>query len=151
METQKAFANGEANREKPYMIFDWVKAATLIVEKDWKNVIAGLDGDFEWTADEILKDGKPVLEGYSYLRSTWGKPILVNYDTGEELECFCMEDNNPRNYDAKSRWDDESLEIIKKGKPKLKKAVPVDDKTMKELTVVEEKPMLGMTLDEEQE
>jgi hypothetical protein len=151
VDTSTAFNRGESNRDKPYMIFDWVKAATIIVDKDIKNAVAGLNEDFEWSADQILKDGKPESDGYSYLSSTWAKPILVDADTGEEHDCYCMEDNNPRNYKADSKWDSEALEILRRGKqPKLtpKKAVPLTDKQVKELAYIEEKPMLMGIVDE---
>lgn len=152
LDTQQAFKNGQDNRDKPYKIFDWVKAAHIIVDNDIKNAVAGLDGDFEWTADLILEKGKPLSDGYSYLWSTWATPTLVDADSEKEYPCFCTEDNNPRHYDKKSKWDEESLEILKKGKPKLepkKKAVVLDDKTKRELTIVKERPMLMM--DDEKE
>src|ERR1044072_2993968 len=142
MDTQQAFKNGQDNRGKTYKIFDWVKAAQIIVDNDIKNAVAGLDQDFEWTADMILENGKPLHDGYSYLWSTWATPILVDADTEKEYDCYCTEDNKPRHYDKKSKWDEESLDILKKGKPKIapKKAVPLDDKAIKELNVIEEKP-----------
>lgn len=57
MDSMQAFANGEANRGKELMVFDWEKAVNLINENGYKNCGAGLKDDYGWTAGNILTDG----------------------------------------------------------------------------------------------
>ena len=58
MNTKDAMAMGEANRSKEMMVFDWDKAARLIVEKKPHRAWAGLRGDFCNTGGMIYEDGK---------------------------------------------------------------------------------------------
>lgn len=85
----KAFMNGEANRGKESMVFDWNKAARLIKESGCKNASAGLSGDWDFTGGSILVNGKIPDDTYTYLASTWAKPEL-DLD-GETIDCYLME------------------------------------------------------------
>ena len=110
MDSLSAFAMGEANKGKPLMVFDWDKAARLIVERKAKQARAGLSGDWEWTGGQIW-NGKPDMEDYTYLASTWATPE-VEID-GEVEDCFVMQSEQP-DWDAKTKWPESALKIVNK-------------------------------------
>ena len=89
METQAAFAMGEANKDKDLMVFDWIKATKIIKEKKAQKASAGLANDWEWTGGTILKNGIPInkKDSCTFLASTWAKP---------ELEIRNRLNNSPR-------------------------------------------------------
>jgi len=113
MESGEAFAMGRANRGKPLMVFDWDKAARLIVKKGADEAEAGLTSDWEWTGGLIFRKGLPDKESYTYLASTWATPQLLI--DGEYIDCFKMQSETP-NWGAETKWPDSALEILKKGK-----------------------------------
>jgi len=100
MDTMSAFANGQANRGKELMVFDWHKAAKLIKESGAKEASAGLAGDWEYTGGTILEDGKP-MNGGAYLASTWATPEIEIY--GVTQDCYIMQSEQPT-WDAKTNW-----------------------------------------------
>ncbi len=106
MNTLAAFANGMANRGKTMMVFDWKKAAALIVERNPTIVRAGLRDDWGWTGGTIYEDGKRVGRdgSYTYLASTWATPE-IEID-GEIMPCFVMNtpEENPGKWDSDTRW-----------------------------------------------
>lgn len=109
MNTWAAFAMGEADRGKELMVFDWDKAARLIQEKKPKWATAGLHSDWEYTGGTIYEDGKPVMDDYTYLASTWAVPEL-DMD-GDIVECFRMEHEVP-GWDSKTKWPKSALDIL---------------------------------------
>jgi hypothetical protein len=111
MDTFSAFALGEANRGKEPKVFDWDRAAKLIVERGAKNAEAGLAGDWDATGGAILADGKPVPrdETYAYLASTWATPEL-DID-GDVIECYRMASTTP-GWDSATYWPDSALAIL---------------------------------------
>lgn len=109
MNTAAAFAMGSANRGKPVMVFDWVKAATIIAERKPRVASAGLWSDWEWTGGTIYADGAPVTDSYTYLASTWATPEL-DID-GELIDCYVMESERPT-WGSDTKWPDEALAII---------------------------------------
>lgn len=109
MDTLSAFAMGLANRENELMVFDWEKAARLIKEKNGSYAEAWLDGDREWTGGVILANGKPVVDDYTYLASTWATPI-IEID-GITQECYRMESEVP-GWGAGTKWPCEALNIL---------------------------------------
>lgn len=113
MDTFSAFAMGAANRGKPPMVFDWVKAATLIKERAPSRARAGLSGDWDWTGGVIFADGAPVPreETYTFLSSTWATPEL-DLD-GEVIDCFIMAKDSP-GWGSDTYWPDEALAILAK-------------------------------------
>ncbi len=111
MDSMSAFAMGMASRGKPQMVFDWDKAA--IKEHKAKNARAGLCGDWEWTGGDIFIDGKPDLESYTYLTSTWATPE-IDID-GEVMNCFIMENDVPVEWGtdfASIKWPNSALVIL---------------------------------------
>jgi len=109
MDSLKAFAMGEANRDKPLKVFDWDRAARLIRERGAQEASAGLSGDWEWTGGEILTDGKPNHEAYTYLASTWATPMLEI--DGHRVECFRMESEVP-DWGSGTKWPPSALAIL---------------------------------------
>lgn len=109
MDTVKAFIMGEANRRKELMVFDWDKAARLIRESGVSVASAGLRSDWEYTGGVIFEDGKPYMNDYTYLASTWAVPEL-NLD-GEIVECYKMKSKTP-GWDSDTKWPESSLKIL---------------------------------------
>ena len=112
MNNIQAFINGEANRNKERMVFDWNKAVEIIKDRNLQNCAAGLDGDFGYTAGIILSDGKPYTDDYTYLASTWAKPQLIimdssgcDFDDCETIDCFVMEGETKFNESTKFPQD----------------------------------------------
>lgn len=115
MDTLRAFARGEANRGKEEMVFDWIKAAEIISERNPVCVSAGLRDDWEWTGGLIFSHGKIVekKETYTYLASTWAVPEL-DID-GDVIACWKMQSETP-GWDAKTYWPDEARSIVEGAK-----------------------------------
>jgi hypothetical protein len=106
-----AFAMGQANKGRPQMVFDWIKAARLIVEHKAQDASAGLSGDWEWTGGTILRDGIPVPkeETYTYLASNWAAPeIMID---GETMDCFVMADETP-GWNSGTYWPEEARALL---------------------------------------
>lgn len=98
----RAFSNYNRGRR----VFDWDKAARLIVQKSPEVVDAGLLENFTSTADTIYKDGKPRLEHHAYLASTWATPVIYLDDL--PVRCSRMD------YEGwSSEWPESALAILK--------------------------------------
>lgn len=111
-----AIKRGTASR-----VFDWRKAANLLVEKmkegDPFIAYAGLEEDMEWTGGTILSfDGHSFelnRDSYTYLASNWAKPILViHYEDQSDLELCCWEYSEDSEYDSSTRWPTEAVNIL---------------------------------------
>lgn len=111
MDSFMAFAKGQANRGKQQMVFDWEKAARLIVERNPTVASAGLAGDWDYTGGPIRKDGKPVPaeNTYTYLASTWATPEL-DLD-GDVIDCFRMQSEVPA-WNSGTYWPEAALTIV---------------------------------------
>lgn len=111
MDTFSAFARGEANRHREMMVFDWDKAARLIVDRGAKTASAGLSGDWEYTGGTILLDGKPVNaeDTYVFLASTWATPELEL--DGDLIDCYRMQSEVP-GWDSDTYWPESAKAIL---------------------------------------
>lgn len=112
MDTMAAFLRGQIARASgaKLRVFDWDRAAQIIVEKHASDAEAGLAEDWGWTADHILADGKPTAErGGTYLASTWATPTLEI--DGERIECWRYEDEAP-GWDAETFWPESAKAIL---------------------------------------
>ncbi|MBC8424465.1 hypothetical protein H8E07_10110 [bacterium] len=109
MESIKAFAMGEANRGRELKVFDWDRAAEIIRERGATSAGAGLSGDWEWTGGRILADGKPDMDDYTYLASTWATPELEI--DGEIIDCYRMQSETP-GWDSGTKWPDSAVAIL---------------------------------------
>lgn len=115
MDNLTACLFGDMNRGKELMVFDWDKAALIIDTYNPKWAEAGLKHDMDNTSGTIYEDGKPVMDDYTYLASTWATPILVLTDNDyktTEIECFKMQSETP-DWDAETKWPDSALKRFK--------------------------------------
>jgi len=111
MNTLAAFAMGEANRGREQMVFDWDKAAQLILETEATYAAAGLAGDWEYTGGTIFRDGEPVKDDYTFLASTWAVPE-IRIDV-ECIPCYRMESETP-GWDSYTKWPESALAILQR-------------------------------------
>jgi hypothetical protein len=111
MDTLTAFAMGNASRGKEAMVFDWDKAAQMILEMKADEARAGLSGDWEWTGGYIYEDGKPDFDGYTFLASTWATPE-IEID-GEVYDCYKMKSETE--WRADTKWPESAIDILKRG------------------------------------
>lgn len=114
MDTARAVMNAAAAtaQGKAQMVFDWDRAAKLIVESGCKTASAGLTNDWEWTGGVIFRDGKPVPkdETYTYLSSHWAPPQL-SINGGLMIECWVSGDA-AKDWDAHTYWPESALLIL---------------------------------------
>lgn len=109
MNSVASFALGEATRNKEMRVFDWHKAARLIKESGTRHAEAGLREDYNYTSDDIYRDGEPVLDTSAYLSSTWATPML--YLDEYESECYVMASQTT--WDAATKWPPSALAILR--------------------------------------
>ena len=118
MDSMAAFAKGQAALAagSPMMVFDWNKAAQLIRDNNPSTALAGLAGDWSWTAGEIYQNGAsvPKDETYMYLASLWATPELEM--DGLRQDCYLLEDKEPEGWDAKTYWPESALSILRGSK-----------------------------------
>lgn len=110
MRTDLAFALGSATRDNPLMVFDWDKAAELLRDRNPSYAEAGLKDDWEYTGNYIWENGKPVMNRYTYLASTWAMPLLI-MDDGEPIPCYRMEGEVP-GWNGNTKWPESALKIL---------------------------------------
>lgn len=109
MDTISATMMGQAYRGRERMVFDWLKAAQIIAERNPAEANAGLSSDMEWTGGTIWRDGLPVRNDYTYLASTWATPV-IEID-GEEIPCYRMASEVPQ-WDEDTKWPEEALAAL---------------------------------------
>jgi len=109
MDTATAIANGIANRGKEPMVFDWDLAARMIRESGCVTASAGLRSDWGWTGGCIYRDGKPVMDDYTYLSSTWAVPE-IEID-GVVHPCYRMESECP-GWSSDTKWPGSAVAIL---------------------------------------
>lgn len=114
MNTMDAFCRAQSSGRE-LMVFDWIRAARLIRERQPSEAAAGLSGDWEWTGGVIFRDGKPVERGdalsdhYTYLSSNHAPPEL-DLD-GEVLECWLPVSKTP-GWNENTSWPPEALRVL---------------------------------------
>lgn len=94
-------------------VFDWEKAAKIILERKAEKAVAGIDTDWLGTRDAIYKDGKPVenRDSGAYLQSHWGFPTLsVN---GDMIQCY--REVKVESDELFDWWPDRALEVLNQG------------------------------------
>lgn len=109
MNSTEAIMLGILNRGREMRVFDWDKAARLIREHKPSCATAGLSTDMEWTSGIIYEDGEAISNSYTYLSSTWAKPVLL-LDDGEEIDCYVMESETE--WDAHTKWPQSAINIL---------------------------------------
>lgn len=113
MDTLSAWAKGVAARAagNKLMVFDWDEAARLLKQMDAQNAEVGLESDWDWTAGNIFKDGKPILpaEWSPYCASIWATP-QIRID-GYVIDCWKWAEDTD-GWNAQTYWPDSALEIF---------------------------------------
>ena len=112
MDSIGAIISGILNRGREMRVLDWDRAARIILEHRPSFAIAGLSKDMEWTSGIIYKDGEAISDSYTYLSSTWAKPVLLLND-GEEIDCYVMESDTE--WDAHTKWPQSAINILLSG------------------------------------
>ena len=110
MDTMTAFMMGQITRDNKLKVFDWDKAARLIVKYNLTDADAGLKEDWTYTGGNILTDGNLNINSYTYLASTWATPILWTDDA--IYDCWLWEDET--NWDSDTKWPQSAIEILKR-------------------------------------
>ena len=100
---------GQANKDSPSRVFDWVKAAKMIVLSSPSNVGAGLGTDWSYTGGTIYEDGEPDMEPGTFLSSNWAIPEIDMDGTVEP--CWVWEADSE--WDSDTVWPPEALAILK--------------------------------------
>ena len=119
MDTSAAFMMRQMARavNAESKVFDWDKAASLLLEYDAVDAYAGLKEDWVATWGEILRDGKIVAKGYMYLASNWATPVVdISSRDGKNYEFDCYKMEHETEWDANTRWPSSAKKIYKKGK-----------------------------------
>ena len=110
MDSMTAFMMGMTHKKDRLKVFDWDKAAKLIVKYNLTDADAGLKEDWTFTGGNILTDGNLNINSYTYLASTWATPVLW---TEEEIyECWTLGDET--DWDSDTKWPQSAIEILKK-------------------------------------
>jgi hypothetical protein len=113
MDTISAMARAlAAGPDARLRVFDWEKAARLIVERKPELASAGLQDDWDWTGGVIARNGDPVRDSYTYLASMWAIPE-IGLD-GELIDCWKYKDETP-GWDSHTKWPPEALAILMPG------------------------------------
>jgi len=95
-------AEARARGQRRLMVFDWDKARQILEARGWPDAEAGLSSDWGCTGGQIVKDGKPYHDSYTYLASIWATPSLLI--EGEEIECWVWEDECPHGWGSSTKW-----------------------------------------------
>lgn len=108
----------EIKRECRERVFDWDKAAKIILERKPYEAWAGLGGDFGNTGDVIYEENNIVTGGYTYLSSYWATPKLLlmdentlGFEDGEHIPCWKWKDETE--WDAHTVWPQSAVNILK--------------------------------------
>ena len=111
MDTLAAIALASAHKDCEQKVFDWEKAARLILESGSTEASAGLSGDWEWTGGAIFAGGKPVPkeETYTYLASNHATPQLEL--NGERVSCYRLQSETP-GWGSNTYWPPEAMAVL---------------------------------------
>lgn len=111
MDTMAAYAIAQAHKNEELMVFDWVRAATMIKESGATEASAGLAGDWEYTGGDIFRDGKPIPkeDTYVYLASNHAAPQLEL--NGDLLSCWLKQSQTP-GWDSDTYWPPEAMAVL---------------------------------------
>ena len=111
MDTMSAYARSLAAGEDDRRVFDWDKAAQLIIESGTDNAQAGLSEDWEYTGGPIWQDRQitPEDETYVYLGSNWATPTIII----DEVSTPCWRRPvDDADFGAKEYWPESARAIV---------------------------------------
>lgn len=111
MNTLFAFSLADKARKdnKPEMVFDWEKAANLILKYRPKIASAGLSQDWENTGGIIYQNKQIVINTYTYLASIWAEPEL---DMDDKIYPCWRYDNEVSEWNYDTKWPKEAIDIL---------------------------------------
>ena len=116
MNTMEAYLKAKAARAAgaSVKVFDWDKAARMIVQHRPDSAGAGLSGDWEWTGGTIYSNGEPELEDntYVYLASNHATPE-IQID-GIKFACWVYREESD-GWDVSTYWPESALNILRAG------------------------------------
>ena len=99
-------------------IFDWVKAAKILKERNPAVAHAGLREDWENTAGVVWMAGKPVRDTDCYLASVWATPCLAMFmpigANGSDVvtvDCWETDIDRPE-WTGSTLWPEEAMVIL---------------------------------------
>lgn len=95
-------------------VFDWIKAANILKERQPKEAVAGLQNNLEHTSGLIWRDGKPCPkeETYTYLSSSRATPVLF-LDEEPGIDCWIdLDFDNPFGWTCSTYWPKEALAVL---------------------------------------
>lgn len=113
MDSMSAFAMGRAARAAGAegKVFDWERAARILVERHPNVAVAGLAEDMEWTSATVWRNGAPAPDrDGAYLFSLWATPILEI--DGESIECW-LRPKDAKGWSDDTWWPPEALAIVR--------------------------------------
>ena len=117
MDTMQAIMRGQlaAARGAEKMVFDWHKAARLILQHGAKHAEAGLKDDWGYTGGCILHNKMPLgrEDSYTYLSSNWARPE-IELEPGGVMECWCWQHEHP-DWNENTFWPESALAILRGG------------------------------------
>lgn len=97
------------HKNSPAKVFDWVKAAQLILERQPTQAAAGLSEDWFRTADDIYLNGKMLTDADAYLVSLWATPAIEM--DGVREACY-LEEQDKGKAGRKVVWPPEARAIL---------------------------------------
>ena len=111
MDTMSIYYKVLASRDMEIMVFDWHKAAQIILDETPQEASAGLAGDWGYTGVIIYRNGEiyPEDETSTYLASTWATPGLEL--DGLRRDCYKMA-SEALEWDAGTYWPSSARQIL---------------------------------------
>jgi hypothetical protein len=114
LNTHSKAAMAETRKDGREMVFDWEKAARVIVERRATAAAAYLGNDYRATWRPILSEGRPADTEFIWLASAWGIPTLeINGETA--VPCWRWTDET--SWDGSTYWPAAALAILRAGAP----------------------------------
>lgn len=92
------------------MVFDWDKAAAILVKRHAIDADAGLENDWKATCRPVLADGKPAPTESIWLASSWGIPHL---EIRGEASVPCWRWQDETTWDGSTYWPASALAILR--------------------------------------
>ena len=92
-----------------FYIFDWMHAAELIKKLKPKTAYAGLAEDWLNTSGKIIHNYKPYWDDYTFLASSWARPVLKIDDVF--YDCYIIGDRQP-DCNEYTKWPKEAIEVL---------------------------------------
>ena len=86
---------------------DWEKAKEVCLKHPNETVYAGLAEDWTCTCGIIRDCGKWLKPNILFTHSYWATPILLIWETDEEIECWTHDESKSYNGEVPDWWGNE--------------------------------------------